>query len=94
MADTKLLRDRIESIKFALDEMALIKEINEAEQKLKDIDAKIKLTKKDLENYEEDSELHPKPLKNYLYGLKNDLLVYERKYEKEALKWEYERKKW
>ena len=40
MADTKLLRDRIESIKFALDEMALIKEINEAEQNLKDIDVK------------------------------------------------------
>ena len=93
MADLKSLRNKIESIRNALNNMALIKEINEAEQKLKDIDAKIKQSKLDLEDFEKDNEELPKPILNCLKSLQCDLQVYERKYEQLALKWGNERKK-
>ena len=93
MADFKPLQYRIESIRHALDNMALIKEINEAEQKLKDIDSKIKLAKSYLEDYEAEFEELPRPLQNSFKGLEYDLHVCERKFEREAVKWKNERTK-
>ena len=91
MADFKPLQYRIESIRHALDNMALIKEINEAEQKLKDIDSKIKRAKSYIEDLETDDEELPKPLRNCLKGLECDLQVCERIYEQESVKWKNER---
>lgn len=85
------VKDRIASIKRNLDELSIIKEVYEAEQKLREIEQKIKRTKEEIESINEDTSIS-RPLLNSLKSEEKDLKIYENKYKNLVDYWEKKRR--
>ena len=85
------VKDRIASIKRNLDELSIIKEVYEAEQKLREIEQKIKRTKEEIEGINEDISIS-RPLLNSLKSEEKDLKIYENKYKNLVDYWEKKRR--
>ena len=85
------VKDRIASIKRNLDELSIIKEVYEAEQKLREIEQKIKRTKEEIESINEDASIS-RPLLNSLKSEEKDLKIYENKYKNLVDYWEKKRR--
>jgi len=85
------VKDRIASIKRNLDELSIIKEVYEAEQKLREIEQKIKRTKEEIEGINEDTSIS-RPLLNSLKSEEKDLKIYENKYKNLVDYWEKKRR--
>ena len=85
------VKDRIASIKRNLDELSIIKEVYEAEQKLREIEQKIKKTKEEIEGINEDTSIS-RPLLNSLKSEEKDLKIYENKYKNLVDYWEKKRR--
>ena len=86
------IKHKIESIKSDFEEWSKIIELYEAEQKLKDINEKIKKTKSEIEEIQEDESSYSKPLINSLKSEEKDLEILEKKYNSQAEIWGRKRK--
>lgn len=87
----ELVQSRIRSIKSDLDEMTTINELYEAEQKLKQIDEKIKKAKYEIEEINADESSYTRPLLNSLRSDEKDLEIYQKKYQNLVTYWQKKR---
>ena len=85
------VKSLVASIKNNLDELSIIKELYEAEQKLREIEQKINRTKEEIESINEDTSIS-RPLLNSLKSEEKDLNIYENKYKTYVDYWERKRK--
>ena len=85
------VKSLVASIKNNLDELSIIKELYEAEQKLREIEQKINRTKEEIESINEDTSIS-RPLLNSLKSEEKDLNIYENKYKTFVDYWERKRK--
>ena len=74
-----------------MDELSIIKELYEAEQKLREKEQKINRTKEEIESINEDTSIS-RPLLNSLKSEEKDLNIYENKYKTYVDYWERKRK--
>ena len=87
----EVVQSRIRSIKSDLDEMTTINELYEAEQKLKQIDEKIKKAKYEIEEINADESSYTRPLLNSLRSDEKDLEIYQKKYQNLVTYWQKKR---
>ena len=85
------VKSQISSIRSNLDELGKINDVYQAEQKLNEIDKKIKNTKEEIENLNEDSSSLSRPLLNSLKTEEKDLEILENQYNKYLDHWKRKR---
>ena len=86
------VKRRVISIKENLEELSFIKELYEAEQKIKDIQDKIKKTKNDIEEIQSDETGLSKPLLSSIKSEEKELEIIENKLANKIEYWEKKRK--
>ena len=82
------VKRRVISIKENLEELSFIKELYEAEQKIKDIQDKIKKTKNDIEEIQSDETGLSKPLLSSIKSEEKELEIIENKLANKIEYWE------
>ena len=92
MATIDDVKRRVISIKENLEELSFIKELYEAEQKIKDIQDKIKKTKNDIEEIQSDETGLSKPLLSSIKSEEKELEIIENKLANKIEYWEKKRK--
>lgn len=92
MATIDDVKRRVTSIKDNLEELSIIKELYEAEQKIKEIQDKIKKTRSDIEDIEADDGGMSKPLISSLKSEEKELQIIENKLADHIEYWEKKRR--
>ena len=88
----KQVQDRLESIKINLDRLQKTNELYEAERIISEITEKLRVTKKQIEDFQNDESSYSKPLLNSLRSYEKDLEIYEKKFNGQKEKWEQKRR--
>ena len=88
----KQIQDRLESIKINLDRLQKTTELYEAERIIKEISEKISVTKRQIDDFQNDESTYSKPLLNSLKSYEKDLDIYENKFNTQKEKWEKKRR--
>ena len=88
----KQIQDRLESIKINLDRLQKTNELYEAERIISEITEKLRVTKKQIEDFQNDESSYSKPLLNSLRSYEKDLEIYEKKFNGQKEKWEQKRR--
>ena len=88
----KQVQDRLESIKINLDRLQKTSELYEAERIINEITDKIRVTKKQLEDFQTDQSSYSKPLLSSLRSYEKDLEIYENKLNTQKEKWDKKRR--
>ena len=88
----KQVQDRLESIKINLDRLQKTNELYEAERIISEITEKLRVTKKQIEDFQNDESSYSKPLLNSLRSYEKDLEIYEKKFNSQKEKWEQKRR--
>ena len=88
----KQVQDRLESIKINLDRLQKTSELYEAERIINEITDKIRVTKKQLEDFQTDQSSYSKPLLSSLRSYEKDLEIYENKLNFQREKWDKKRR--
>jgi hypothetical protein len=88
----KQVQDRLESIKINLDRLQKTSELYEAERIINEITDKIRVTKKQLEDFQTDQSSYSKPLLSSLRSYEKDLEIYENKLNFQQEKWDKKRR--
>ena len=88
----KQVQDRLESIKINLDRLQKTSELYEAERIINEITDKIRVTKKQLEDFQPDQSSYSKPLLSSLRSYEKDLEIYENKLNFQQEKWDKKRR--
>ena len=88
----KQIQDRLESIKINLDRLQKTTELYEAERIIKEISEKISVTRRQIDDFQNDESTYSKPLLNSLKSYEKDLDIYENKFNTQKEKWEKKRR--
>ena len=88
----KQVQDRLESIKINLDRLQKTSELYEAERIINEITDKIRVTKKQLEDFQTDQSSYSKPLLSSLRSYEKDLEKNENKLNFQQEKWDKKRR--
>ena len=83
----KQIQERLDSIKINLDRLQKTNELYEAERYINEITDKIRVTKKQIEDFTNDESSYSKPLLNSLKSYDKDLEIYENKFNAQKEKW-------
>ena len=88
----KQIQDRLESIKINLDRLQKTYELYEAERIISEITEKLRVAKRQIEDFQNDESSYSKPLLNSLKSYEKDLQIYENKFNNQKEKWEQKRR--
>ena len=88
----KQIQDRLDSIKINLDRLQKTSELYEAERIITEITDKLRVTKKQIEDFQGDESSYSKPLLNSLKSYEKDIEIYENKLNTQKEKWDKKRR--